>query len=174
MRRALRWTTIPNTLEEARPQIDAPGSASQKLEADLAVAKAELHQALTREKPAKRSQAILSKSRYITQVDLEGARHAQETPPTTGKRKSKSSTEEAPSKRSHPGQRETDQDDVILADDSEVERKVDEVERLGGGGWRRVQMKRGNHKMKKRRGMRGFCSLKLQQIYVELLGDLPL
>ena len=134
MRRALRWTTIPNTLEEARPQIDAPGSASQKLEADLAVAKAELHQALTREKPAKRSQAILSKSRYITQVDLEGARHAQETPPTTGKRKSKSSTEEAPSKRSHPGQRETDQDDVILADDSEVERKVDEVERLGGGG----------------------------------------
>ena len=76
---------------------------------------------------------MLSKSRYITQADLEGARHAQQTPPpTTRKRKSKNSTKKAPSKRRHPGQRGTDQGDVILADDSKVERQVDEIERLGG------------------------------------------
>ena len=76
-------TTAPITLEEARSQIDALGSAAQKLEADLAVVKAELRQALTRENPAKWSQAMLSKSCYIAQADLEGARHAQETPPPT-------------------------------------------------------------------------------------------
>ena len=85
-------------------QIDALGSAAQKPKADLAVAKAELHRALTREKPAERSLAILSKSRYIAQADLEGARHAREIPPlTTRKGKSKNSTKEVPSKQSLQG-----------------------------------------------------------------------
>ena len=88
----LRATT-PTTLDEARSQIDALRSAALKLEA---VAKAELHPALTREKPAKRSRAMLSKSRYITQANLEGARRAKETPPSTRRRKSKNSTKEAP------------------------------------------------------------------------------
>ena len=52
-------STTPNALEEARSQIDALGSAAQKLEVDLAVAKAELHQTLTREKPAEKGRAIL-------------------------------------------------------------------------------------------------------------------
>ena len=64
--------TTPNTLEEARSRIDALESAVLKLEADLAVAKAELHQAPTRQNPTKWSRAILSGSRYITQADLEG------------------------------------------------------------------------------------------------------
>ena len=128
-------TTTPNTLEEDRSQIDALGSAAQKLEADLAVAKAGMRQALTREKPVKRSRVILSKSCYITQADLEGARHAQKTPPPiTKKKKFKNSTKEVPSKRRRPGQRGTDQGDLILADDSEVERQVGEIERLGVGG----------------------------------------
>ena len=92
----LRATT-PITHEEARSQIDALGSAAQKPEADLAVAKAVLHRPLTREKPAERSLVILSKSRYMTQADLQGARHTREIPPlTTRKRKSKNSTKEAP------------------------------------------------------------------------------
>ena len=69
----LRATT-PIAHEEARSQIDALGSAAQKPEADLAVAKAVLHRPLTREKPAERSLVILSKSRYMTQAGLEGAR----------------------------------------------------------------------------------------------------
>ena len=80
--------------------------------------KAELHQAPTHGKPAKRSRTIHTlKSRYVTQADLGGARHAEEVPlPTTVKRKSKNLAKEAPSKRAaqHGG--------TILADDSEVER----------------------------------------------------
>ena len=48
----MNYYTVPNTLEEARSQIDALGSAAPKHEADLAVAKAELHRDLAREKPA--------------------------------------------------------------------------------------------------------------------------
>ena len=76
-------TTRSNTLEDAHSQIDALGSAAQKLEADLAVAKAELHQALIREGPAKWRRTTLSKTRYVTQADFEGALHAQETPLST-------------------------------------------------------------------------------------------
>ena len=121
-------------------KIDALGSAAQKLEANLAAAKAELHQAL----PAK---SLLSGVEKYSQnlatshgqmSACEGARHAQETPPPAiGKRKSKISTKDAPSKRSRPGRQEMDQGDVILADDSEVERQADEIERQRGG-WRRA------------------------------------
>ena len=44
------------------------------------------------------------------------------------------------------------QSDVILADGGEVERQVDEIERLGK--WRMVQTGGRNYKMKRRRGMK--------------------
>ena len=53
--------------------------APKKLEAELPVAKAELHQALAHEKLAKQGRTVPSKSRYITQADLEGARYARGT-----------------------------------------------------------------------------------------------
>ena len=44
-------------------------------------------------------------------------------------------------------------------------------------GWRGVEEstnERGDYEMKRRRGMRGFRLLKLQQIYIGIIEDLPL
>jgi hypothetical protein len=58
-----------------------------QLEAQLAIAQQELHQALTREKPAEKSRKVLSLARYITEGDLQTARHGQEEPIIQPKRK---------------------------------------------------------------------------------------
>ena len=59
------------------------------MEVDLHVAKAELHQAPTSEKPAQRSRAVLAKARYIRQGDLVNARHVREESGTKSGRKRK-------------------------------------------------------------------------------------
>ena len=64
-----------------------------------------------------------------------------------------------------------DQGSVILEDDSEVERQADEAEQL-----KEVESidEEDNYKMKRRRGMRGFHLLTLQQIHAGAIEDLPL
>ena len=110
-----------------------------KLETDLATARAELHQALIREKPIKQSRTILSKPRYIAQADSE------EGAPCTG----------GAIQRSRPGQQGIDQSDAVPADGSEMEGQVDEVEQLEEVGVG-VRVRRRNYRMKRRRAMRGF------------------
>ena len=68
--------TEPSSLDEAKEKSVLFGNKVQAVEADLAVAKHELHLALTREKPAKPSRKVLSTARFATRVQLEHARHA--------------------------------------------------------------------------------------------------
>ena len=51
----------PPSLDDSHNLIKDLSAAAQKMEADLHVAKAELHQALVREKPAQRSRACFPK-----------------------------------------------------------------------------------------------------------------
>lgn len=58
-----------------------------KITVDSHVAKSELHQAPTREKPAQHSRTALSKARYIKRGDLVRARHAKKESDTKSRRK---------------------------------------------------------------------------------------
>ena len=58
-----------------------------QLEAHLATVQQELHQALTRERPARKSRKVLSSARYTTKGDLHTARHGQEEPAIQPKHK---------------------------------------------------------------------------------------
>ena len=100
------------------------------------MAKAELHQALTREKPAQRGRAVLFKARYIRQGDLANARHARKEPGTKSgrKRKAGNSQKESEAKRTKLGQQATRNSN---AGDSEVEMQVENMVRMqeeGGAG----------------------------------------
>ena len=117
-KRFMAGRTIPSTLEEARPQIDALGSAARKPEADLAVVKG----SCTRPLAAK---GLLSRVGQYSQnlVTSHRARDAQEAQlPTTRKRKPKNLAKEAPFKRSRSGRQGMDQYGVILVDSSGMER----------------------------------------------------
>ena len=121
---------VYNALEEARSKIAALGSAAQKLGTDLAVAKGELHQALTRKSLLSGVglcfQNLATSHRQIWTGRAMHRKHNQF--PLVKVQKLK----EAPPKRSRPRRRRIGQGSVILADDSEVGRKVDEIEWLEG------------------------------------------
>jgi len=119
--------TISTTVEEGQAQVKSLGSAAVRLQAELAIAQEGLHQTLAREKPATKSRKVLSSARYVTQADLQTARHAQEEPvPLKRKRATKKATGEPPAKRGRPRHHAKDSDsDVIGAADSDVEREVE-------------------------------------------------
>ena len=99
----------PSSLDDSHNLIMDLRAATQKMEADLHVAKAELHQALTHEKSAQSSRAMLSKARYIRQGDLANARHARKEPGKKSgrKRKAGNSQREPEAKRTKLGQQAT-------------------------------------------------------------------
>ena len=119
----------PPSLDDSHNLIKDLSAAAQKMEADLHVAKAELHQALTREKPAQRSRAVPSKVRYIRQGDLANARHARKEPGTKSgrKRKAGNSQKEPEAKRAKQGQQATRNSN---AGDSEVEMQAENIARM--------------------------------------------
>ena len=94
---------------------------------DYVIAKRELHQALTRERPTQPSRKVLSKARYVTKGELKNSRKAVPEPEPR-KRKSKAKEAPRPSKRA---QRVRDED-VVEAGDSEAEREVDRLMHLDG------------------------------------------
>jgi hypothetical protein len=92
---------------------------AHQLEDGLAITQQELHQALARKMPAKKSRKVLPSARYITEGDLQTA---------TGKRSPQSNPTqkaggESPAKRGRR-KRQVRYEDVIGAADSEVERQV--------------------------------------------------
>lgn len=104
----------------------------------MEIAQHVLDQALTCEKPAKTNRRVLSTARFVTQGQLEKARHARlaEDETKKGKRKTAATTM-PPRKRQRRGQHSSNED-IIRANDSEVERQVtalaDDEE---GGGFNR-------------------------------------
>jgi hypothetical protein len=121
----------PTTFEESQAQLRAVSQIAQRNEAELAVIKVELHQALTREKPTQPSRVVLSKARFIQQGDLQNAHHAKEAPAPTTPRKWKftGTQKQSAPKRRRPKQRKKWDNGVIAPDDSEVEREVENIER---------------------------------------------
>ena len=110
----------PHSLQEAKDKITTLGEEARRVEAELAVTKHELHQALTREKPAKASRKVLSTARYATRRQLETARHARLAEDKKKQsRKRKAGPPTGPNKRSR-----RDDPDNIQASDSEVGRQV--------------------------------------------------
>ena len=82
-------TTLPTTVEEGQAQIKTLGSVAicttRRLQAELAIAREELHQVPTHEKLAAKSRKVLSSARYITQADLQTARRAGTTDAQTSR-----------------------------------------------------------------------------------------
>jgi hypothetical protein len=79
--------TIPTTISEAQSLLSKMREIATReafrtyqLEAQLAIAQEELHQALTREKPAEKCRKVLSLARYSAEGDLQTARHGQDEP----------------------------------------------------------------------------------------------
>ena len=61
---------VPSTVEKGQQQVNELGSAAQTLEVELAIAKRELHQALTRQRPTEPSSKVHSKAHYVTKGEL--------------------------------------------------------------------------------------------------------
>ena len=120
---------VPSTIEEGQQQVKELGSAAQKLEVELAIAKRELHQALTREKPTQSSRGVLSMAHYVTKGELKNSRKAVPEPEPK-KRKSKAKEAPQPSKRA----RRVRDEDVVEVGDSEAEREVNRLMHLDEEG----------------------------------------
>jgi hypothetical protein len=124
--------TIPTTISEAQSLLSKMREIATRealrtyqLEAQLGIAQQELHQALTREKPTEKSRKVLSSARYITEGDLQTARHGQEEPILQPKRKRTQNAGGEPSvKRGRRKQQQVRDEDIIGAADSEVKRQV--------------------------------------------------
>jgi hypothetical protein len=85
--------TMPTKIKEAQSlpfkvgEITRQALRAYQLEAQLAIARQELHQALTCQIPAEKSRKALPSARYITEGDLQIARHGQEEPTIQPNRK---------------------------------------------------------------------------------------
>ena len=102
------------------------------MEADLHAAKAELHQALAREKPAQRNRAVLSKARHIRQGDLTNARHARNKSDTISERRRKAgnSQKEPEAKQTQRGQKAKKNNGIVYADGSGVGMQAENIVRM--------------------------------------------
>jgi len=123
--------TKPTPIEEAQPLLSKMGEIATRealrtyqLEAQLAVAQQELHQAFAREVSEEKSRKVLSSARYITEGDLQTARHGQEEPTIEPKRKRTQKAGREPSTKRGGQKHQVRDEDVIGAQDSEVERQV--------------------------------------------------
>ena len=67
---------VASTVEEGQQQVKEQGSATQILEVELAIAKRELYQEFTRQRPTQPSSKDLSKARYVTKGELKNSRKA--------------------------------------------------------------------------------------------------
>ncbi|KAI5778958.1 hypothetical protein EDC01DRAFT_634438 [Geopyxis carbonaria] len=94
------------------------------LKAQLSIAKQELHQALTRTQPAKKSRRTLSTARYITQADVTTARQGLQDP-GAAPREQQMKKAKSTARTSKNRQQGSEKDDIIAASDSEVEREVE-------------------------------------------------
>ena len=110
------------------------------MEADLHVAGAGFRRAFTCEKPAQRSRAVLSGTRYIRQGDLANAGHAGKESGTKsgGKRKVENYQKEPEAKRTQQGQQAKRNSNIIYADGSDVGIQVENVVRMQEEYWARV------------------------------------
>jgi hypothetical protein len=120
--------TIPKTISEAQSLLSKMREIATRealrtyqLEAQLVIAQQELHQALTREKPAEKSRKVLSSARYIAGGDLQTARHGQEEPIIQPKRKRNQKAGGEPSVKRGRRKQQVRDEDIIGAADSEVE-----------------------------------------------------
>jgi hypothetical protein len=125
----LQKLVLTPEIRDGPPPIQRLATLALGQEAELVIAKKQIHDVLTSQKPVHKSRRILSRARHATRADLLKARHAREYAESGGRTKSgKKKSKEAKAKaatRKHPRD-----EDTIRPCDSDVEREVDEMMRL--------------------------------------------
>jgi transposase-like protein len=126
----LQKLVLTPEIRDGPPPIQRLATLALEQEAELVIAKKQIHDVLTSHKPVHRSRKILSRARHATRADLLKARHAREYAESggrtkSGKKKSKQTKEAKEKAVKHPRD-----EDTIRPCDSEVEREVDELMRL--------------------------------------------
>jgi hypothetical protein len=120
---------MPEVREGSLP-VRRLATGALKKKAELAVTKQQLHKALAAQKVTPTSRKVLSRARHATRRDLLNARHAREYAESGGRKRKGKGKEKQTKAAKGKGKKRAKDEDTVRLDDSEVERQVEELERL--------------------------------------------